>query len=101
MLAPGFHPSLADVEGIAPKKKTRISKKKDEDEDEEEEEEEPEPEEEEEDEPEPEPEEEDSAKEDANGSVKKAPGAEKDRKVKTTKADEPVPVVAAEDDDEE
>jgi len=33
--------------------------------------------------------------------VKKAPGAEKDRKVKSTKADEAVPVVADDDDDDD
>lgn len=80
---------------IAPKKKTRISKpSKDDDE---EEEEEPEPEDDGEEEPEPE----DEENEDANGTTKKAPGAEKDRKVKPTSGDEPVPVVADDEDDEE
>lgn len=81
---------LADAVPVAPKKKTRITKKKDEDEDDEEEESEPEEEEEEDEEPEAE----DDEAEDANGTTKKAPGAEKGRKVKPTKSDEPVPVVA-------
>lgn len=39
--------------------------------------------------------------EDAGDAASKPPGAEKDRKVKTSKGDEAVPVVADEDDDED
>lgn len=42
-----------------------------------------------------------SGDEDANGSAKKPPGAEKDRKVKPTEGETAVPVVADDDDDEE
>jgi hypothetical protein len=98
-----WHDWVADATSTAPKKKTKVAKKAEEgdEEDDEEEDEEEEEEDGEAEEPEAEADDDVNAKEDANGSAEKAPGAEKDRTVKTTKADEPVPVVADDEDDEE
>ena len=86
---------------VAPKKKTkRTSKAKDGDEEDEDEDEEAELDDEDEAASDV-PEDEDDDDEDAGDKSKKPAGAEKDRKVKTTKKDEAVPVVDDDDDDED